>query len=173
MERGYVEWDPYEILNIDRVSVSEHKQRECVPRLSTGSYHCWDQAPLPSAQHAAPSWQRRGPGHLHEDSQGLRSVRHTLLHHELLWSIVSLCLCSLTDDESRENYEKYGNPDGPRAATFGIALPSWIVDKDNSFLVSVCEFSLCWVLADNNVWLNVISAATIESIAPLTVLTIT
>ena len=40
MERGYVEWDPYEILNIDRVSVSEHKQRECVPRLSTGSTHC-------------------------------------------------------------------------------------------------------------------------------------
>ena len=40
MERGYVEWDPYEILNIDRVSVSEHKQRECVPCASTGSNHC-------------------------------------------------------------------------------------------------------------------------------------
>ena len=32
-----MEWDPYEILNIDRVSVSEHKQRECVPCLSTGA----------------------------------------------------------------------------------------------------------------------------------------
>lgn len=42
---------------------------------------------------------------------------------------------ALTDEESRENWEKYGNPDGPRAATFGIALPSWIVDKQNSIWV--------------------------------------
>ena len=68
----------------------------------------------------------------------------------------------LTDEESRKNWEEYGNPDGPQgvclhlsqvqslpsqvvhaypplcpppAATFGIALPSWIVDKKNSALV--------------------------------------
>ena len=67
----------------------------------------------------------------------------------------------LTDEESRKNWEEYGNPDGPQgvpasvtsavspfssstclpsslsspAATFGIALPSWIVDKKNSGLV--------------------------------------
>jgi translocation protein SEC63 len=41
----------------------------------------------------------------------------------------------LTHEEAKENWEKYGNPDGPKAATFGIALPSWIVDKDNSLLV--------------------------------------
>lgn len=29
----------------------------------------------------------------------------------------------------------YGNPDGPGATSFGIALPSWIVEKENSFLV--------------------------------------
>ena len=40
--------------------------------------------------------------------------------------------CRLTDDVSRENWEKYGNPDGPQAATFGIALPSWIVSEENS-----------------------------------------
>ncbi len=44
---------------------------------------------------------------------------------------------ALTDDVSRENWEKYGNPDGPQAATFGIALPSWIVEKDNSIWVLV------------------------------------
>ncbi|EJW71690.1 hypothetical protein WUBG_17405 [Wuchereria bancrofti] len=37
---------------------------------------------------------------------------------------------ALTDDESRENWEKYGNPDGPTATTFGIALPKWIVSKE-------------------------------------------
>ncbi|PSN41683.1 hypothetical protein C0J52_07697 [Blattella germanica] len=45
---------------------------------------------------------------------------------------------ALTDDEARRNWEKYGNPDGPGAMSFGIALPSWIVEKENSF----------WVLLD-------------------------
>ncbi|VDK46165.1 unnamed protein product [Cylicostephanus goldi] len=44
---------------------------------------------------------------------------------------------ALTDEESRENWEKYGNPDGPTATTFGIALPKWLVSK---------EYGL-WVLA--------------------------
>ncbi|XP_018907486.1 translocation protein SEC63 homolog isoform X2 [Bemisia tabaci] len=42
---------------------------------------------------------------------------------------------ALTDDESRRNWEKYGNPDGPGAMSFGIALPSWIVEKENSIWV--------------------------------------
>lgn len=42
---------------------------------------------------------------------------------------------ALTDDEARRNWEKYGNPDGPSAMSFGIALPSWIVEKENSFWV--------------------------------------
>lgn len=42
---------------------------------------------------------------------------------------------ALTDDESRKNWEKYGNPDGPGAMSFGIALPSWIVEKENSVVV--------------------------------------
>ena len=41
----------------------------------------------------------------------------------------------MTDDVSRENWEKWGNPDGPQAATFGIALPSWVVEKQNSLWV--------------------------------------
>lgn len=42
---------------------------------------------------------------------------------------------ALTDDEARENWEKYGNPDGPGATHFGIALPQWIVEKQNSMWV--------------------------------------
>ena len=44
-------------------------------------------------------------------------------------------LFRLTDDVSRENWIKYGNPDGPQAATFGIALPSWVIEKQNSIWV--------------------------------------
>ena len=36
---------------------------------------------------------------------------------------------ALTDDEARENWRLYGNPDGPKATTFGIALPKWIVSE--------------------------------------------
>ncbi|KAG8307407.1 secretory subunit, partial [Homalodisca vitripennis] len=42
---------------------------------------------------------------------------------------------ALTVEESRHNWEKYGNPDGPGAMSFGIALPSWIVEKENSVWV--------------------------------------
>jgi translocation protein SEC63 len=41
----------------------------------------------------------------------------------------------LTDAETKENMEKYGNPDGPGVTEFGIALPKWIVDGKNSYIV--------------------------------------
>lgn len=66
----------------------------------------------------------------------------TLIHHpdkeggdETKFMQISKAHAALTDPEARENWEKYGNPDGPKAATFGIALPSWIVDKNNSIYV--------------------------------------
>lgn len=48
---------------------------------------------------------------------------------------ITKAYAALTDDESRKNWELYGNPDGPGATSFGIALPSWIVEKENSFVV--------------------------------------
>lgn len=42
---------------------------------------------------------------------------------------------ALSDEEAKKNYEIYGNPDGPGAMSFGIALPSWIVEKENSVWV--------------------------------------
>uniref|UniRef100_A0A3Q4HXA3 SEC63 homolog, protein translocation regulator n=1 Tax=Neolamprologus brichardi TaxID=32507 RepID=A0A3Q4HXA3_NEOBR len=41
---------------------------------------------------------------------------------------------ALTNEQSRQNWEMYGNPDGP-GTSFGIALPAWIVDQKNSMLV--------------------------------------
>ena len=40
-----------------------------------------------------------------------------------------LCVCC-TDDVARENYEKYGHPDGPQALNLGVALPEWIFSQD-------------------------------------------
>lgn len=42
---------------------------------------------------------------------------------------------TLTDEEARENWIKYGNPDGPGVTHFGIALPKWLVDHQNSIFV--------------------------------------
>lgn len=51
---------------------------------------------------------------------------------------VSKAVQALTDPLAKENWDKYGNPDGPSVATYGIALPAWIVDKKNSHWVLAC-----------------------------------
>ncbi len=58
------------------------------------------------------------------------------------------CLCRdrLTDEVSRENWEKWGNPDGPQAASFGIALPAWIVEKQNSLWVLAAYMGVFMVI---------------------------
>ncbi|XP_030626411.1 translocation protein SEC63 homolog isoform X1 [Chanos chanos] len=48
---------------------------------------------------------------------------------------IATAYSALTNEESRNNWIKHGNPDGPRATSFGIALPAWIVDQKNSMLV--------------------------------------
>ncbi|CAF2060985.1 unnamed protein product [Rotaria magnacalcarata] len=42
---------------------------------------------------------------------------------------------TLTDEESKNNWKTYGNPDGPGVTHFGIALPKWLVDHKNSLFV--------------------------------------
>ncbi|XP_064483455.1 translocation protein SEC63 homolog [Ornithodoros turicata] len=54
---------------------------------------------------------------------------------EQKFMMIAKAYAALTDEESRKNWETYGNPDGPGATTFGIALPSWIVEKENSLWV--------------------------------------
>lgn len=49
--------------------------------------------------------------------------------------LISKAYAALTDETARKNWEEYGNPDGPGAMSFGIALPSWIVEKENSVFV--------------------------------------
>ncbi|KAJ8008714.1 hypothetical protein DPEC_G00081280 [Dallia pectoralis] len=54
---------------------------------------------------------------------------------EDLFMRIAKAYSALTNEVSRQNWETYGNPDGPRATSFGIALPAWIVDSKNSMLV--------------------------------------
>lgn len=42
---------------------------------------------------------------------------------------------ALTDETSKENFEKYGNPDGKQAMEISIGLPRWILDNPKVVLV--------------------------------------
>eukprot|EP00116_Pleurobrachia_bachei_P002077 sb/3462339/ len=65
----------------------------------------------------------------------------SLVHHpdkggdEQIFVNINKAYQALTDEVTRQNWIDHGNPDGPQATQFGIALPSWIVDKDNSVFV--------------------------------------
>ncbi|XP_033739797.1 translocation protein SEC63 homolog isoform X2 [Pecten maximus] len=48
---------------------------------------------------------------------------------------IAKAYAALTDEDTKENWEKHGNPDGPGVVRFGIALPKWIVERENSMLV--------------------------------------
>uniref|UniRef100_H2MQ10 Translocation protein SEC63 homolog n=1 Tax=Oryzias latipes TaxID=8090 RepID=H2MQ10_ORYLA len=65
----------------------------------------------------------------------------SLKHHpdrggdETTFMTIAKAYSALTNEQSRLNWEQYGNPDGQGATSFGIALPAWIVDQKNSMLV--------------------------------------
>ena len=42
---------------------------------------------------------------------------------------------SLTDEVTRENLAKYGNPDGPQQREDKIAIPTWVVEGKNNIWV--------------------------------------
>jgi curved DNA-binding protein CbpA len=45
---------------------------------------------------------------------------------------INLAYKSLTDDVARENYERYGHPDGPQTSTLDFALPDWLLHPEGS-----------------------------------------
>jgi translocation protein SEC63 len=41
----------------------------------------------------------------------------------------------LTDEEAKKKFDETGNPDGTETYKLGLALPKWLVEKDNNMLV--------------------------------------
>uniref|UniRef100_A0AAQ6ACK3 Translocation protein SEC63 homolog n=1 Tax=Amphiprion ocellaris TaxID=80972 RepID=A0AAQ6ACK3_AMPOC len=54
---------------------------------------------------------------------------------------IAKAYAALTNEQSRQNWLIHGNPDGPGATSFGIALPAWIVDQKNSIFNGFFLFS--------------------------------
>ncbi|CAE6185126.1 unnamed protein product [Arabidopsis arenosa] len=55
---------------------------------------------------------------------------------------------ALTDPKSRENFEKYGHPDGRQGYTMGIALPQFILNMngESGGVLLLCTVGLCILL---------------------------
>lgn len=61
----------------------------------------------------------------------------------------------LTDDTARENYRKYGNPDGPGSYSVGIALPRVLLQKENHIPVLLSAFFFLLVVIPGYIWYSV------------------
>ena len=51
---------------------------------------------------------------------------------------------SLTNEEAKKNFEKYGNPDGPGSMRVSIGLPSFVLEKKKSyayFIIICCIYT--------------------------------
>eukprot|EP00636_Phaeomonas_parva_P000765 CAMPEP_0118865142 /NCGR_PEP_ID=MMETSP1163-20130328/9499_1 /TAXON_ID=124430 /ORGANISM="Phaeomonas parva, Strain CCMP2877" /LENGTH=525 /DNA_ID=CAMNT_0006799341 /DNA_START=97 /DNA_END=1670 /DNA_ORIENTATION=- len=56
---------------------------------------------------------------------------------ENMFMMVAKAYGALTDPEARENWEKYGNPDGKQSLELSVGLPQWLIEKDNHNLILV------------------------------------
>mmetsp|Transcript_16192 Transcript_16192/g.23505 ORF Transcript_16192/g.23505 Transcript_16192/m.23505 type:complete len:637 (-) Transcript_16192:78-1988(-) len=56
---------------------------------------------------------------------------------EAKFMMVAKAYEALTDETARENWEKYGNPDGKQSLEVSIGLPSWLLDAENRNVVLV------------------------------------
>lgn len=60
----------------------------------------------------------------------------------------------LTEEEARENFKKYGNPDGPGSYNVGIALPRFLLQKENHIPVLIAAFFILLVCIPAYVYIN-------------------
>jgi translocation protein SEC63 len=54
---------------------------------------------------------------------------------EAKFMMVAKAYEALTDPTAKENFEKFGNPDGKQSLEVSIGLPSWLLDSDNRNIV--------------------------------------
>lgn len=66
-------------------------------------------------------------------SKDLSADERTVLEEQYV--MITKAYKALTDEITRENYLRYGHPDGPQATSHGIALPKFLVDSSASTLM--------------------------------------
>lgn len=71
----------------------------------------------------------------HPDKLGHDLTEEAKIKMEELYVQITKAYEALTDENVKENYLKYGHPDGPQTTSHGIALPKFLVDGTASPLV--------------------------------------
>jgi len=66
--------------------------------------------------------------------------KNNLEEAEQMFIMVNKAYQTLTDDKTRENFEKYGNPDGFQGESVTIGLPSFLTRKSNELKVLLVYF---------------------------------
>lgn len=54
---------------------------------------------------------------------------------------------------ARENFKKYGNPDGPGSFSVAIAMPKFLLEKDNHIQVLLVSFFILLVVVPGMLYL--------------------
>lgn len=68
----------------------------------------------------------------------------------------------LTDDTARENFQKYGNPDGPGSYSVAIALPKFLLEPKNQVLVLIVAFTILLVIIPGLVYINFLDTTSLD-----------
>ncbi|GAB7356091.1 hypothetical protein MBLNU459_g6698t2 [Dothideomycetes sp. NU459] len=112
-------WDPYEILGI----------------------------PMSATEKQIQSRYRRLSVTMHPDkAQPDASKNETLESVNERWVEVIKAYKALTDEDIRNNFIQYGNPDGKQSTSFGIALPQFLVTDGNGKYILLVYGALLGVL---------------------------
>ncbi|KAG4093916.1 hypothetical protein H8356DRAFT_999457 [Neocallimastix lanati (nom. inval.)] len=109
-EVDYVEWDPYQIMELKKSSTPAQIKKQY--KLLGLKYH---------------------PDKVDEKDRATAEDR---------WIEITKAYKVLTDDEARRNFEEYGHPDGKQSFSLGIALPAWLAESSNSFIVLILYSSV-------------------------------
>lgn len=112
-------WDPYDILGVSR-SASEKDIDRFYKKLSI-KYH--------------PDKARPDPA----KNETLETINER-------WVEMTKAYKALTDEEIRNNYLMYGNPDGKQSTNVGIAIPQWVIEGSSRWGVIAFYAALLGVL---------------------------
>lgn len=63
----------------------------------------------------------------------------------------------MTDEKARDNFLKYGNPDGKGAMAVGIALPNFLQKQENALQVLIAFFILITFVIPYIFWVKISS----------------
>ncbi|KAK5091258.1 secretory subunit [Lithohypha guttulata] len=112
-------WDPYDVLGVSR-SASEKDVDRHYKKLSI-KYHPDKARPDPAKNETIEMINDR-------------------------WVEMTKAYKTLTDEEVRNNYLMYGNPDGKQSTNVGIAIPQWIVEGSSRWAVIAFYATLLGIL---------------------------